>query len=379
MNQTMKNIIAIMLALMSIPASMAMEIRGSVVDNKTGMVSWNAQNFAGFYYDINKNISSETLSVNLTGRTIAEGELKYVSTKVPVEYKIYEKERIKIDGETDYQILGWRGEKWVAIGGKANKLAKLGLEMDTNEKRTLTVGDVWKLGSGYELSIMSVDANAAPRQAWLSLSKDGKVVDNTVVGYKSLYEYTDKILGDNDVLVFAVYVDSIFSGTTTDMIQLKYGWMIQPDTAKEIKTSDTYEVLEVVQAGTDKIELKNKNAVHLSRNSETTIMDSMKFKVADSEVLRFYPKIDTDTIKTVVTPIPTQAVVTTVTITQMPLPVTTTATPTSIVTTIAPTIAVQTTIQSIPIEDKKRLPGITGTVIFVIIGILSIYLLMKRR
>ncbi len=376
MKNIMKSIIAIILVLTSIPASMAMEIRGSVVDNKTGVISWNAQNFAGFYYDINKNISSETLSINLSGRNIAEGDLKYVSVKVPAEYKAYEKEKLKVNKETDYQVLGWRGEKWIAIGGKANKLAKLGLEMDTTEKKTLTVGNVWKLPSGYELSIKAVDAKATPRQAWLTLSKDGKTVDDTVVEYKTMYEYTDKILGDSDVLIFAVYVDSIFSGTTTDMIQLKYGWMIQPDTAKEIKTSDTYGVLEVVQAGTEKIELKNKNTVYLSINSEVDIMDNMKFKIADSEILRFYPKIDTDAVIGT-TPVPTQ-VVTAVATTQTPAPVTTTTTPppTAVVTT-APTIVVQTTLPAIPIEEKKGLPGFTG--ILALVCILGVCLLIKRR
>lgn len=384
MNNKIKTLMAVMLILISLSASTAFEIRGTVIDNKTGLVSWNAQNFAGFYYDINKNISSETMTVNLTGldgQTIAEDNLKYTSIKVPAEYKIHEQLGLKVNKETDYQVLGWKGEKWVAVGGKANKLAKLGLEMETSEKKTLVPGNVWVLGSGYELTIKSVDAKADPRQAWITLTKDGKVIDDAVVQYKTLYEYTTKVMGDDDVLVFAVYVDSIFSGTTSDMIQFKYGWMIYPDTAKEIKSSDTYGVLEVVNAGSDKIELQNKNAITLSRDSEIDIMDNMKFRVADSDVVRFYPKIDT-TIEDVETPLttPTQVVTTTT------VPVQTTAVPpapatpvpevTQVTTPVQTTVA-QTSAPSTPITDKKGLPGFTG--IFAIAGILGIALVLKRR
>ncbi len=371
---------AVMLMFLSVPASTAFEIRGSVVDNQTGLVSWNAQNFAGFYYDIDKNISSETMTINLNGRTIAEGDLKYVSKKVPADFKIFDQLGIKVNKKQDFSVLGWKGEKWVAVGDKANKLAKLGIEMETSEKKTLIPGNVWTLGSGYELAIKSVDAKATPRQAWITLTKDGKVLDDAVVQYKTLYEYTTKVLGDDDVLVFAVYVDSIFSGTTSDMIQFKYAWMIYPDTAKEIKTSDTYGILEVVNAGSDQIELRNKNVITLSSDSEIDIMDSMKFKVADDDnTLRFYPKIDT----TIVDEIPVNAPVQLVTTTAAPLQ-TTSVTPSS---TPAPPVT-QTTQVSTPVQttvapatpitdDKKGLPGFTS--IFAIAGILGVCLLMKRR
>ncbi len=381
MNSKLTTIMAVMLMFLSVPASTAFEIRGSVVDNQTGLVSWNAQNFAGFYYDIDKNISSETMTVTLTGsRTIAEGDLKYVSKKVPAEYKIYDQLDKKVNKETDYQVLGWKGSKWVAVGGKANKLAELGLEMETSEKRTLIPGEVWDLGSGYGITIKSVDANADPRQAWIVLSKGDKVLDDAIVQYHTVYEYTAKVLGDENVLVFAVYIDSIFAGTTNDMIQFKYGWMIYPDTAKEVKTSDTYGSMEVTTAGADTIEMRNKNSISLTSNSVTTIMDNMEFKIADSDVLRFYPRINTEAI---VEATPVKAVVTTA------IPVQTTATPAPPAqTTAAPQVtqAVQTTevpavtttaAPATPITDKKNVPGFTGLI--AVIGIIGVCLLIKRR
>lgn len=383
MNSNIIKSIAVMLILISIPASTAYEIRGTVVDNQTGLVSWNAQNFAGFYYDINKNISSETLIVTLSGiegRTISKSNLSYVSEKVPATYKLYEKESKTINGKTEYQVLGWRGEKWIAVGDKANKIAKLGIEMDTDEKKTLTPGNVWDLGSGYELSINSVDAKASPRQAWLTLKKNGITLDDAVVGQAEVYEYSSKVLGDDDVMIFAVYIDSIFSGANTDMLQLKYGWMMYTDTAKEIKSSDTYGLLEVIDAGADKIELQNKNTVTLSRDSVIDIMDNLKFKVADSNTLRFYPKIDTEFVPAITpistpdpTPVPTPVP------TQLPVTDPTPDTPVPSVTTPPPPPVVTTEPVTTPItvDDEKGIPGFSA--LLAIVGIIGIVSMVKKR
>ncbi|KPQ40946.1 MAG: hypothetical protein MPEBLZ_04507, partial [Candidatus Methanoperedens nitroreducens] len=45
--------------------------------------------------------------------------------------------------------------------------------MDKEEKKTLTTGETWSLGSGYEININAIDARTTPRQAWFTLKKDG--------------------------------------------------------------------------------------------------------------------------------------------------------------------------------------------------------------
>ncbi|WP_425438360.1 S-layer protein domain-containing protein, partial [Methanolobus chelungpuianus] len=49
------------------------EVRGEVVEG-TGAQTWTATNFAGFYYDLDDNISTETMEIAaISGRTIAAG------------------------------------------------------------------------------------------------------------------------------------------------------------------------------------------------------------------------------------------------------------------------------------------------------------------
>ena len=60
------------------------------------------------------------------------------------------------------------------------RLAKLAFEMGKDDKKTLTTGETWALGSGYELTINAVDARATPRQVWFTLKKDGAIIDEGI-------------------------------------------------------------------------------------------------------------------------------------------------------------------------------------------------------
>ena len=337
MNSKIIAVILVLFALMY-PASAAIEIRGTVVDvnnefNTTTCVmcasitsNWNAKNFAAFYYDIDKDMSSETLNVTISNsdrRTIAKNDLVYKTEPKPADFPATKANK----GAGTYFVIGWKGEKYVAIDGNANKLAKLAYEMSESDKITVSSGNVWKIGAGYELAISAIDAKAAPRQAWLTLTKDGNKVDDVVVQHSGMYNYTKTILGEQDTLVFTVYVDSIFSGTTSDMVQFKYAWLMDDSNVSEVKTSDSYGLLDVIRADKDAIELKNSdNAISLSKDSVIDIMGTIKFKVADSDTVRYYPKVDISSLgESTVVPTTTSSIVSTPVPTLVPTPVATEA------------------------------------------------------
>ncbi|NJD53385.1 MAG: PGF-CTERM sorting domain-containing protein [Candidatus Methanoperedens sp.] len=284
------------------------EVRGAVWNegDGTAAASWNSQKFAGFYYDLKNNLTTERLDfLAAPGRSNPEDTIRYRTGIVPVDFKVYEKEGLYVTNTsgvraTNYSVVGWQAEKWVAVNPtNVAKIAKLALEMDKEEKRTLTTGETWSLGAGYEININAIDARTTPRQAWFTLKKDGAVIDEGIAQapgtsgkQPAVYYKTKTILGESDALLFTVYVDNIFSGATSDMVQFKYAWLIDESTAKEIKSADQYGVFEV-RGTTGTINMTNKNSVSLSSNSETTLMGELKFKIADnSSTLRFYPKID---------------------------------------------------------------------------------------
>jgi hypothetical protein len=163
----------------------------------------------------------------------------------PVDFKVWEKEGLDVSGKGihEYYIVDWQGEKWIAIKGKPNKLAKLVMEMRIEDRKTIMTGETWSLGSGYELTIDNISAKTSPKQVWFTLKKDGTVIDkgigqapqSSADKEKAVYYRTKTILGESDVLFFTIYVYNIFSGATTDAVQFKYAWLIDDTTAKEIK------------------------------------------------------------------------------------------------------------------------------------------------
>ena len=397
--------LAVLMLFLAYPASAAtqvdkVEVRGTVFDEATqGGVrpSWDTQSFAGFYYDIKYNRSTETMSIDNTlaelsanSDTIAKEKLWYNTTIAKVDFKVREKEStatefVTVDGNQNYSLVGWQAEKWIGIKDKANKIAKLAFEMDKEDKKTLTSGETWSLGSGYELTVNAVDARANPRQAWFTLKKDGAVIDEGIgqapagasvtEKQKAVYKKTKTIMGESDALLFTVYVDSIFSGATSDMVQFKYAWLIDENSAKEIKSADRYGVFEVRTADSNNVRLSNENTVSLSKNTETTIMGEIKFKVADNDTLRFYPKVDyvvgepgnvtgTATVTGTVRP--------TVNVTTNMTAVPTIPVPTGEVTAIA------TTVRPPPPTATPTEPGFEA--MFAIAGLLAVaYLVLRQR
>src|SRR5450756_55890 len=273
------------------------EVRGSVADahNTKSPMLWNYQNFAGFFYDIKNNVSTETMFIDQnvsdaniaklnTSRTIPEKALIYSTNPEPVQYKMNEQQNVLVGpspGSATYDVVGWQAEKWVAVNNVGNKIAKLVLEMEKDDKKTMTTGETWAMGAGYEMTINAVDARATPRQVWFTLKKDGAVVDEGIgqgaagdqaSKQNAVYYKTKTILGESNAILFTVYVDSIFSGATSDMVQFKYAWLIDESSAKQIQVSDEFGAFEV-QTATDKvIVLDNKNSINISKNTETTLM-----------------------------------------------------------------------------------------------------------
>ena len=292
-------------------------VRGSVADAHIANsdMTWNYQNFAGFFYDLKNNVSTETMTIDQTvpksdiatlnsTRTIPEKALLYSTVPEPVEYKMHEQQNVTVGpnpSSPTYDVVGWQAEKWVAVNNVGNKIAKLVLEMEKDDKKTMTTGETWAMGAGYEMTINAVDARATPRQVWFTLKKDGAVVDEGIgqgaagdqaSKQNAVYYKTKTILGESNAILFTVYVDSIFSGATSDMVQFKYAWLIDESSAKQISGSDTYGAFEVTQASTQGITMDNKNTVSLSQNSQTTLMGNLIFNIADDTNLRFYPAVD---------------------------------------------------------------------------------------
>ena len=285
---------------------------------------WNVYNFEGFFYDLRDDLGMEKLTIfqsdlSTAQRIIDKNNLVYTTMAQPKALKVAI--ALNIEGNNEgltakgleqaapgkafdkgqYYIIGWQAEKYVALNGRVNKLTKLILEHGTSaaDKKTLTVGETWEIGEGWTLTVNSIDAKATPRQVWLTLSKDGVKKDDKIIskggtGEKPIYTYVEKSLaGEADVPVFVTYVDSIFAGATTDMVQLRYTWLIST-AVTEIRMGDTYGIFKPVSINTagKSLILKNTDSsVTLSSDSTITLMGNLNFMVARADTLRFMPVV----------------------------------------------------------------------------------------
>lgn len=288
-------LIAIVAVMSVMPASAeTIEIRGEVVQltgAQPSAITWDAANFALFWYDLDSDLATETLTIDantLTGpsadRTIEENCLTYQTSPVYQEYELHENEGLTVDGHTGYYLEGWTGDAYVAINNRANKLSKLLAEFENDETKTLDVGEAWGMGGGFALE---VQINYEGNKAWFSLSKDGDEIDNGVFSTGEVYTYTPNIGGESDVSVFSCYVDGIFK--EHGIVQIKYVFLIDNEVL-DINAGKTYGVMEVETASSSHVILRNDCPLDLDKDSEKHIMGKMYFKTADNDTtLRFYP------------------------------------------------------------------------------------------
>ncbi len=298
------------------------EIHGVVFDESSNKYNttllWDAQNFTGFWYASGGGKSSETLridqaasSLKTGSRIINEEKLLYNTVRTDQKYKVFSEKGKLVENGLEYNStskiftrnttggyyarLGWFGDVYVAVNGKANKLAKLVKEQKAEEKQTLKLGETWRLPEGYNLTLEAIDAKTSPRQAWLNLTKDGKTLDIKVVNEGEVYTYTEKSLGgESSVPLFVTYIDGIFTGAEDKaaFVQLKYTWLIS-NNVLEIKIGDKFGVFEVKEATENTMTLYNKESINLGQNSVQPLYGDLKFKVADSATaLRFYPILE---------------------------------------------------------------------------------------
>ena len=264
------------------------EVRGQVASG-TAAFTWDASNFAGFYYDLNDNVSTESLKVSgISGNVTPENGLVYSSTIKNVDYA-------SDDFNGTFPVLGFFAEQYVPIkSNDASKLAKLVL--DSDDKYTLKTGEKLDLGSGYALEAKQVDVDGA--KVWLEFTKDGTYVDDQIIstetGASIWTAEFDKILGEDDVPVLKVHVNQVFQGAVDSIAQIDGLWLIDYSNALEIESDDEFGDLNNVALNGPTITINNEDTFTLTRDSEQEIGQGMFFKVADTPVneLRYYPYVE---------------------------------------------------------------------------------------
>jgi len=285
----------------------ALKFDGEVVPltgAQTGDIVWNSSNFAGFCYNLSDDacVGTETLTIaayTLEGpdidRTIDEDCLIYTTSPTWREYELYRNLGLNVDENSRYWIEFWMGEEYVAINRSANRPAKLLVEWGGTDTRTLATEEEWDLGGGFSLVAQQIDLDGT--KVWFTLKNDGTELEDEVIDAGSsnlqdrVYTYTGNVSGVPDTPIFSCYVSAVFRGTCSNMVQVKYVFLID-DNVTGIRTGDDYGTMEVKTASSSGITLKNDVPIDLTPNTTTPIMGNLSFKTADNtSAIEFYPHL----------------------------------------------------------------------------------------
>ncbi|HQE96976.1 MAG TPA: S-layer protein domain-containing protein, partial [Methanothrix sp.] len=99
---TFTSMMLLLATAMVVGAVDSVEVRGHVA---TGSDSWNAEDFAGFYYDIDDNIKTETLTTTVTDRKLLEPDgVVYETTAM--------QDNFDFDAWGDFLVIGFMAEKY---------------------------------------------------------------------------------------------------------------------------------------------------------------------------------------------------------------------------------------------------------------------------
>jgi S-layer protein (TIGR01567 family) len=312
MNKRTIVLIALVAVASLMPASAeTLEVRGDVVNlagTSNSALVWDAYNFAAFWYDMDDDLQTETLTLKagvLNGatcdRTVEEDALTYTTYAIYQEYELHENEGLTVEsdnpgGDTGYWLEGWVGEKYVAIDNNADKLSKLLVEFEDDDKKMLSTNEEWDLGGGFSLTANHI--NLSSGKVWFTLKKDDKELDSEVIATNGtrqdcVYTYTADIGNEEEIPVFSCYVDAVFRGPDSNFVQVMYVFLIDDDVL-EIDTSDKYGIMEVMTASKTGVVLRNNDAtLDLDTDTKEQIMGNIYFRTADDDcAIRFYPMVE---------------------------------------------------------------------------------------
>jgi len=413
----MKKLAAITLTSMMLLLATAMvvgavEIRGQVA---TGNFEWTAQNFAGFYYDIDDNLGTEKITTTVTENNKLQEPNGIVYTTT------VQKNDFDFADWGFYNVIGFQANRYFAgyvndenvddaneilfqESTDENSLSDEQLEAilrDDDTELTVTSGTPLKLGEGYELAIKSIDIDG--NKVYLELSKNGAVVDSKVISPSKdnptmadkTYYYKKDVGDSNDLVIIAAHFKNAFRGSDSNLATIDGVWQIS-DAATEVKVDTEYDKMRIASVSADTITMDNKdNTVTLSKNKDISLMGDVNIKTADQDVvdeanpLRYYiykavtidgaaDSVNTTTVTTTTTA-PAENVTTTAPAEEeTTTEVTTTTTPAENETPTETETTVTTENNTTTTTTTETTPGFES--VFALTGLLAVaYLVLSRR
>ncbi|MDQ1261133.1 MAG: S-layer protein [Euryarchaeota archaeon] len=299
-------------ALFAVGPIHAKEIRGQVANSD---FEWNAQNFAGFYYDIDKDLGTEKISTYVTyGKLEEPNGVVYTTTAQANSFEF--------EDWGAYHVIGFLGKKYFAGYAEnenmdewnevlfrestdENSLTEEQLQsilMDSDTQTTITASLPLMLAEGYVLAIKYIDSNGI----LVELSKSGAVMDSKVLMPSKdgatmadkTYLYRTDEGEQKGVVIIAVHFKNAVTIQNQTVATVDGLWQIS-DTPTHVKIDTEFGKMRIASVSADTIVMDNKdNSIALSKNKDTELLGDIRIKTADQSVIddenpiRYYIYLD---------------------------------------------------------------------------------------
>ena len=255
---------------------------------------WNPQSFSGFYYDLDNDIGSETLTIENIGRTIDDGDIIYETKPISVEFENGRWGKYDVIGFMAYRYFaGYNSNTNTNITSDKDsllnerKLSKVLL--DTDKTYNVRPGTPLELEEDYDFRI--AEFGSVGDAVMVALFKNGGKVTEDIVEKGETFVYRKDLGGAEDMPVIAIYIDSVFIGTETSTLLVEGIFQIS-DKYIDVSTGDNFGKMEIRSVSSSGIIMKNENSVSLGKGDDFNLMGKINIIVADNSTLRFAPYVD---------------------------------------------------------------------------------------
>jgi S-layer protein (TIGR01567 family) len=279
------------------------ELRGSVAIDSN---AWNAQNFSGFYYDIDGDIQTEELTATITsGNFVEPGGLTYSTSTLADDFEF--------EDWGSYEVMGFLGEKCFAgyIEGSdsgegylfekstiKNALAEgqiMKVLADDDTERTITSNTSLMLAENFSLELKAVNPNDG--KVLIELHRDDHLVADWIIqpskedagiSDQTIFYRNPQVGSQKNLVTIAVHFKDAFKGADQDLATVDGVWQIS-EFPISVAEGTAFDRLVISNVMPDQILMENMNGpITLSGNKDMTLAGDISIKTADSDSLRYY-------------------------------------------------------------------------------------------
>ncbi len=254
--------------------------------------TWNPQSFSGFYYDLDTNEGSETLTIKDIDRSLGSGDIEYKTSPISIDF-----ER---GGWGKYEVIGFMADRYFAgythnttfASSSDSLLDERQLSkvlLDTDKKYNIRSGTPLELEEEYDFRI--AEFGSGGDAVMVALFKHGGKVAEDIISEGETFVYEKNLGGARDMPIIAIYFDNVFVGTETSTVVIEGIFQISDDYI-DVSRGDEFGLMEITSAGSSGITMKNDNSVSLGQGDDFNLMGKINIIVADSNTLRFAPYVD---------------------------------------------------------------------------------------